>query len=139
MVGLALAVARAGGQTGSSAGGATRLQEARDLAAAGRMDAAEQAVKRVLAAEPNRYDALVMLGELLEARGDLAGAAAAYERGVRVRSGSAVAHDKLGFDELFLMFGQGHLEPDENHAELEEFIAKVAPRFSTKAADGTYV
>jgi hypothetical protein len=49
------------------------------------------------------------------------------------------AHDKLGFNELFLMFGQGHLEPDENHAELEEFIAKVAPHFANKAEDGTWV
>ena len=38
-----------------------------------------------------------MLGEMLEARGDLAGATAAYERAIRARSGSAVAHDKLGF------------------------------------------
>ena len=76
---------------------ATRLQEARELAAAGRTEAAEQAVQKILAAEPNRYDALVMLGELLEARGDLTGATIAYERAVRARSGSAVAHDKLGF------------------------------------------
>jgi alkanesulfonate monooxygenase SsuD/methylene tetrahydromethanopterin reductase-like flavin-dependent oxidoreductase (luciferase family) len=49
------------------------------------------------------------------------------------------AHDRLGFDELFLMFGQGHLEPEENQAELEAFISKVAPRFSTKDAAGTFV
>jgi alkanesulfonate monooxygenase SsuD/methylene tetrahydromethanopterin reductase-like flavin-dependent oxidoreductase (luciferase family) len=49
------------------------------------------------------------------------------------------AHDRLGFDELFLMFGQGHLEPEANQEELEKFISKVAPRFSTKAADGTLV
>jgi Tfp pilus assembly protein PilF len=94
---LALAVARVDGQTQSSSAASTRLKEARDLAAAGRMDAAEQALKKILAAEPNRYDALLMLGEVLEARGDLAGATTAYERAVRARSGSAVAHDKLGF------------------------------------------
>ena len=49
------------------------------------------------------------------------------------------AHDRLGFNELFLMFGQGHLDPEQNHEEIEQFIAKVAPRFSTKAADGTLV
>jgi len=49
------------------------------------------------------------------------------------------AHDRLGFKELFLMFGQGHLEPAQNRDELEQFIAKVAPRFSVKAADGTLV
>ena len=49
------------------------------------------------------------------------------------------AHDRLGFNELFLMFGQGHLEPDANKEELEAFISKVAPRFSVKAPDGTLV
>jgi alkanesulfonate monooxygenase SsuD/methylene tetrahydromethanopterin reductase-like flavin-dependent oxidoreductase (luciferase family) len=49
------------------------------------------------------------------------------------------AHDRLGFDELFLMFGQGHLEPEENKDELEKFMSKVAPRFSTKDEAGTFV
>ena len=49
------------------------------------------------------------------------------------------AHDRLGFDELFLMFGQGHLEPEANQEELETFISKVAPRFSIKDAAGTFV
>ena len=71
---LLLAIARADAQTRSTGVPATRLKEAQDLVAAGRLDAAEQAVHKILAAEPNRYDALVMLGELLEARGDLAGA-----------------------------------------------------------------
>ena len=49
------------------------------------------------------------------------------------------AHDRLGFDELFLMFGQGHLDPEANQEELETFISKVAPRFSIKDAAGTFV
>lgn len=49
------------------------------------------------------------------------------------------AHERLGFNELFLMFGQGHLEPEQNHEELQAFIEKVAPRFSNKAANGTLV
>ena len=49
------------------------------------------------------------------------------------------AHDRLKFNELFLMFGQGHLEPAQNNDELEQFIAKVAPRFSVKNAEGTWV
>jgi len=49
------------------------------------------------------------------------------------------AHDRLGFNELFLMFGQGHLEPEANNEELERFMSKVAPRFSIKGADGTLV
>ncbi|HEY2398714.1 MAG TPA: LLM class flavin-dependent oxidoreductase [Steroidobacteraceae bacterium] len=49
------------------------------------------------------------------------------------------AHDRLKFNELFLMFGQGHLEPEANKEELDEFIAKVAPHFATKAPDGTWV
>ena len=56
------------------------------------MEAAEQAVQKILAAEPNRYDALVMLGELLEARGDLTGCDGAYERAVRVRGPAARSH-----------------------------------------------
>jgi len=48
------------------------------------------------------------------------------------------AHDRLGFDELFLMFGQGHLEPEANQEELEKFIAKVAPRFSSRNAAGVF-
>lgn len=46
------------------------------------------------------------------------------------------ARDRLGFNELFLMFGQGHLEPEANHEEIEQFIAKVAPRFSSKDENG---
>jgi alkanesulfonate monooxygenase SsuD/methylene tetrahydromethanopterin reductase-like flavin-dependent oxidoreductase (luciferase family) len=49
------------------------------------------------------------------------------------------AHDRLGFNELFLMFGQGHLEPEANKEEIEQFISKVAPRFSVKDVDGTLV
>jgi len=48
------------------------------------------------------------------------------------------AHDRLGFNELFLMFGQGHLDPEQNSEELNDFIAKVAPKFAIKAADGTW-
>jgi len=49
------------------------------------------------------------------------------------------AHDRLGFNELFLMFGQGHLPPEQNNEELEAFMSKVAPHFSTKDKDGTVV
>jgi alkanesulfonate monooxygenase SsuD/methylene tetrahydromethanopterin reductase-like flavin-dependent oxidoreductase (luciferase family) len=47
------------------------------------------------------------------------------------------AHDRLGFDECFLMFGQGHLEPGRNEDELARFAEEVAPRFATKDAEGT--
>ncbi|MFC5458916.1 LLM class flavin-dependent oxidoreductase [Massilia niabensis] len=49
------------------------------------------------------------------------------------------AHDRLGFNELFLMFGQGHLDPEQNNEELEKFARLVAPRFSNKDGDGTLV
>ena len=49
------------------------------------------------------------------------------------------AHDRLGFNELFLMFGQGHLNPDQNNEELEKFASLVAPRFASKDAEGTLV
>ena len=51
----------------------------------------------------------------------------------------ARARDRLGFNELFLMFGQGHLEPEANKEELEAFISKVAPRFASKDATGEFV
>src|SRR5215204_5576874 len=94
---LVLAACAAEAQTRSSNAAAPRLKEARELVAAGRTAAAEEAVRKVLADQPSRFEALLLLGELLEARGDLAGATTAYERAVRSRSGSAVAHDKLGF------------------------------------------
>ncbi len=49
------------------------------------------------------------------------------------------AQDRLGFNELFLMFGQGHLEPEQNNEELYQFVNKVAPRFSIKDTTGTLV
>jgi len=49
------------------------------------------------------------------------------------------AQKRLGFNEMWLQFGQGHLEPGENEEELNEFAEKVIPRFSEKAPDGTWV
>ncbi len=49
------------------------------------------------------------------------------------------AHDRLGFNELFLMFGQGHLDPEQNNEELEQFISRIAPCFSSKDKEGTFV
>jgi alkanesulfonate monooxygenase SsuD/methylene tetrahydromethanopterin reductase-like flavin-dependent oxidoreductase (luciferase family) len=49
------------------------------------------------------------------------------------------ARDRLGFNELFLMFGQGHLEPEQNADELAQFIDQVAPRFASKDDEGTWV
>jgi alkanesulfonate monooxygenase SsuD/methylene tetrahydromethanopterin reductase-like flavin-dependent oxidoreductase (luciferase family) len=49
------------------------------------------------------------------------------------------AHDRLGFNELFVMFGQGHLEPEENHEELVKFATEIFPRFASKDREGTFV
>jgi hypothetical protein len=49
------------------------------------------------------------------------------------------AHKRLGFNEMWLQFGQGHLDPEENAEELHEFAEKVIPRFAEKAEDGTWV
>jgi alkanesulfonate monooxygenase SsuD/methylene tetrahydromethanopterin reductase-like flavin-dependent oxidoreductase (luciferase family) len=49
------------------------------------------------------------------------------------------AQKRLGFNEMWLQFGQGHLEPGENEEELNEFAEKVIPRFAEKAPDGTWV
>ena len=37
------------------------------------------------------------------------------------------------------MFGQGHLEPEQNNDELEKFMRLVAPRFANKDASGIFV
>ena len=49
------------------------------------------------------------------------------------------AHERLGFNECFLLFGQGHLEPEENSEVLHKFAEEVFPRFSTKDREGTFV
>jgi alkanesulfonate monooxygenase SsuD/methylene tetrahydromethanopterin reductase-like flavin-dependent oxidoreductase (luciferase family) len=49
------------------------------------------------------------------------------------------AHHRLGFNECFLMFGQGHLDPGRNNEELTRFAEEVAPRFSSKDKDGTLI
>jgi alkanesulfonate monooxygenase SsuD/methylene tetrahydromethanopterin reductase-like flavin-dependent oxidoreductase (luciferase family) len=48
------------------------------------------------------------------------------------------AHDRLGFNEMFLMFGQGHLEPEQNSEELHKFATEVFPRFASKDREGTF-
>lgn len=49
------------------------------------------------------------------------------------------AYDRLKFNELFLMFGQGHLEPEQNNDEIEKFIRLVAPRFGNRDENGIFV
>lgn len=49
------------------------------------------------------------------------------------------AHNRLGFNEMWVQFGQGHRPLDENIEMLTTFAEKVIPRFATKDADGTWV
>jgi alkanesulfonate monooxygenase SsuD/methylene tetrahydromethanopterin reductase-like flavin-dependent oxidoreductase (luciferase family) len=49
------------------------------------------------------------------------------------------AQERLGFNELFVMFGQGHLEPERNCDELHKFADEVFPRFASKDREGTFV
>lgn len=49
------------------------------------------------------------------------------------------AHDRLGFNEMWIQFGQGHLDVEENTEELYRFATEIAPRFSDKDAEGTLV
>ncbi|WP_375476364.1 LLM class flavin-dependent oxidoreductase [uncultured Jatrophihabitans sp.] len=49
------------------------------------------------------------------------------------------AQKRLGFTEMWLQFGQGHLGPEENSEMLQLFADKIFPRFSDRAPDGTYV
>jgi len=48
------------------------------------------------------------------------------------------AQKRLGFTEMWLQFGQGHLDPEENEEMLQTFAEKIFPRFSQKADDGTW-
>jgi alkanesulfonate monooxygenase SsuD/methylene tetrahydromethanopterin reductase-like flavin-dependent oxidoreductase (luciferase family) len=49
------------------------------------------------------------------------------------------ARDLLGFNEIWIQTGQGHLDVEENQEELYRLATEVIPRFSTKDADGTWV
>jgi alkanesulfonate monooxygenase SsuD/methylene tetrahydromethanopterin reductase-like flavin-dependent oxidoreductase (luciferase family) len=49
------------------------------------------------------------------------------------------AQKRLGFTEMWLQFGQGHLDPEENEEMLNAFAEKIFPRFSQKDEDGTWV
>jgi alkanesulfonate monooxygenase SsuD/methylene tetrahydromethanopterin reductase-like flavin-dependent oxidoreductase (luciferase family) len=49
------------------------------------------------------------------------------------------AQKRLGFTEMWLQFGQGHLDPEENEEMLQTFADKIFPRFSQKDAEGTWV
>jgi alkanesulfonate monooxygenase SsuD/methylene tetrahydromethanopterin reductase-like flavin-dependent oxidoreductase (luciferase family) len=49
------------------------------------------------------------------------------------------AQKRLGFTEMWLQFGQGHLDPEENEEMLHTFAEKIFPRFSQKDEDGTWV
>jgi alkanesulfonate monooxygenase SsuD/methylene tetrahydromethanopterin reductase-like flavin-dependent oxidoreductase (luciferase family) len=49
------------------------------------------------------------------------------------------AQKLLGFNEIWLRFGQGHLPPEENEEQLYRFVNEVAPRFATKDEAGTWV
>jgi alkanesulfonate monooxygenase SsuD/methylene tetrahydromethanopterin reductase-like flavin-dependent oxidoreductase (luciferase family) len=49
------------------------------------------------------------------------------------------AQKRLGFTEMWLQFGQGHLDPEENEEMLHTFAEKIFPRFSQKDEEGTWV
>jgi len=49
------------------------------------------------------------------------------------------AQKRLGFTEMWLQFGQGHLDPEENEEMLQAFAEKIFPRFSQKDDEGTWV
>jgi alkanesulfonate monooxygenase SsuD/methylene tetrahydromethanopterin reductase-like flavin-dependent oxidoreductase (luciferase family) len=49
------------------------------------------------------------------------------------------AHDRLGFEEVWLQFGQGHLGKEENQEELYRMATEVIPRFAKKDEEGTWV
>lgn len=48
------------------------------------------------------------------------------------------AHERLGFNEVWLQFGQGHLDQAQNEEELYKFANEVMPRFAGKDREGTF-
>jgi alkanesulfonate monooxygenase SsuD/methylene tetrahydromethanopterin reductase-like flavin-dependent oxidoreductase (luciferase family) len=49
------------------------------------------------------------------------------------------AHKRLGFNEIWLQYAQGHLSVEENLDMLGRMADEVIPRFATKDNDGTWV
>ena len=49
------------------------------------------------------------------------------------------AHQRLGFNEIWLSFGQGHYDREECEEQIYAFADKVIPRFAQKDAEGTWV
>jgi alkanesulfonate monooxygenase SsuD/methylene tetrahydromethanopterin reductase-like flavin-dependent oxidoreductase (luciferase family) len=49
------------------------------------------------------------------------------------------AHERLGFNEIWIQFGQGFRELGRNQEELSRLADEVIPRFATKDKDGTWV
>jgi alkanesulfonate monooxygenase SsuD/methylene tetrahydromethanopterin reductase-like flavin-dependent oxidoreductase (luciferase family) len=49
------------------------------------------------------------------------------------------AQNRLGFEEMWIQFGQGHLDKDENQEELYRLANEVIPRFAQKDAEGTWI
>ena len=49
------------------------------------------------------------------------------------------AQERLGFNEIWLQYAQGHLSVEENLEMLNRFADEVIPRFATKDAEGTWV
>jgi alkanesulfonate monooxygenase SsuD/methylene tetrahydromethanopterin reductase-like flavin-dependent oxidoreductase (luciferase family) len=49
------------------------------------------------------------------------------------------AQERLGFNELWMIFGQGHLSVEQNEEELYKFANEVFPRFASKDREGTFV
>ncbi len=62
----------------------------------GRLHEAEQIYRQVLALEPNRVEALVLLGEIVEQNGNLDEAVACWRRVLQLKPGFALAHNNLG-------------------------------------------
>ena len=74
-----------------------RLRDARAQLKSGHLDPAQRAVESVLERRPQSVAALLLLGEILEARKDLKGAVGAYQQAIAVSPRDAGAYDKLGF------------------------------------------
>src|SRR5690348_4378542 len=97
VVAACVVLAVAGADAQARAPVADLVRSATALADKGQLEEAQSAAERAVAAAPTALSPLLILGRILEQRGDLAGASAVYEKAVALHPESAAAHDRLGF------------------------------------------
>lgn len=104
--------------------GADHAQQVRTLLAQGLWSEAEALARTLVAADPNDAEALALLGEALECRGDLAAAQDAYQRSLELNGASLTA--TLGLAQVWRRIGRFQLARSYYAAALD-ILKSMAP------------